>query len=567
GKKQFTLLSVLDRTVTPMGHRFLRNNLTEPLISADEISWRQEKVQFYFDDSNRLNQTRTGLKSILDIERFASRIVMGKANACDFIALKQSLFAYAELVNSGLIEGDNAHNALRMANQIDTTIVDEPSPVFNDGNLIKRGFNNELDKDYRLKENFQGILDEYIEEERRASGIENLKVRYNRKNGYYLEVSRGKLDIVPDYFIRKRSLVNGDRFTTEKLSQLELDCVSVADRIIESERALFFAFRNEFAQNISVLHEISAEVARGDFFSTLAFCAKEYNWVCPTVDDSDLLMIKNGRHPVVENNLPIGEFVPNDLTLDEKFFALITGPNMAGKSTFLRQSALMVILAQIGSFIPAEEARIGIVKRIFCRVGAQDNLANGESTFLVEMNETGNILRNATSKSLILMDEIGRGTSTEDGLSIAQAVMEFLLDVVGAKTLFATHYHELTRIEHPKMTLLCPDVVEENDNVIFTRKMNEGASKNSYGIHVAKLAGLPSPVILRATQLLNKFLSNKGESHPVEKKISQKKEVLPSSSLFPISEIILNELSSVDCNKLTPLEALMKISRWQEELR
>jgi DNA mismatch repair protein MutS len=239
---------------------------------------------------------------------------------------------------------------------------------------------------------------------------------------------------------------------------------------------------------------------------------------------------------------------------------------MAGKSTFLRQSALMVILAQIGSFIPAEEARIGIVERIFCRVGAQDNLAKGESTFLVEMNETGNILRNATSKSLILMDEIGRGTSTEDGLSIAQAVMEFLLDVVGAKTLFATHYHELTRIEHPKMTLLCPDVVEENDNVIFTRKMNEGASKNSYGIHVAKLAGLPSPVILRATQLLNKFLSNKAEIHPSEKKISQKK-VPSSSSLFPISEIILNELSSVDCNKLTPLEALMKISRWQEELR
>ena len=393
------------------------------------------------------------------------------------------------------------------------------------------------------------------------------------------------MSAVPSHFIMRRALVNGDRYTTERLQQLEQELNESSTKILELERDLFVEIRSSLLQYIPYLLQVAGEIANTDASCSFAQAAIEHNWVCPEIEESTYFEIKDGRHPVVENHLPRGEFVPNDALLNAgdkddgsgmaPSFALITGPNMAGKSTYLRQNALIALLAQTGSYVPASSARLGIVDRIFCRVGASDNLAKGESTFLVEMTETANILHAATKRSLVIMDEVGRGTSTEDGLAIARAVSEYLLDTIGCKTFFATHYHELSRMEHPKLKMLCMDVLEQNGSVVFLRKVKEGVTENSYGIHVAKLAGIPQNVIDRANVILshiqalandNPIILDDIEKNEAAKEMKTVASQPVTPGLFSDEEIIISEILSTDTDNLTPLNALQTIARWKKAL-
>ena len=483
GTTQFTLLETLQFTQTAMGSRLLRNRLMYPLRDVVKLKHRQSRVANFVENKPVLDNLRSILSNVLDIERLSSRIAMERAHGKDLQALRQSLEHVVEarktIEQIGLIEGIELDIANKIIADIKNAILDDPSTSFTEGRLIKEGYSAELDNIRNLQSNFAGILEDYIQEEREKTGIQNLKAKYTSAIGYYIEVSKGKVSSVPSHFTLKRTLVNCDRYTTPRLEELERELLSASEHIVELERNLFIEFRASLIQHIKYLLELAFEVAELDFISSLAFAAIKNNWICPEIDDSGILEIQNGRHPVVEYHMKEGDFVPNDSFLGEKYFALVTGPNMAGKSTYLRQNALIVLLAQIGSFVPATKAHIGIVDKIFCRVGASDNLARGESTFLVEMSETALILRSATKKSLVIMDEVGRGTSTEDGLSIAWAVSEYLLNVIKAKTLFATHYHELTRLDHPALQLLCLEVLEQAGHVVFLKKIKEGATENS----------------------------------------------------------------------------------------
>jgi len=416
------------------------------------------------------------------------------------------------------------------------------------------------------------IAKNYLEKERKKSGIKNLKIKYNRLNGYFLEVTHGSLKTaeIPEHFIRRRSLASSDRFTTEALSKLETKLNDVSENIIACEKELFFAVHTEVYNRIELLHLLAKEIAELDVLQSFAYSAALHAWVKPEFSADGLLDIREGRHPVVEYHLPTGEFVPNSIRLssaaeaDIPSFALITGPNMAGKSTFLRQTALITLLAQVGSFVPAEKALLTPVDCIFCRVGASDNLARGESTFLVEMTETAYILRNASVNSLVIMDEIGRGTSTGDGLSIARAVSEYLLHTISAKTLFATHYHELAQLIHPRLQKLCLDVLETEGKIVFLKKVIEGIAAHSYGVHVAELAGLPETVIQRATELLKAHIP--ADAASTDFTVPEKKKTHPENTLFSDEELIINEILSIDTDETTPLQALQMLTRWKKIL-
>lgn len=568
GTTQFTLLETLQFTQTAMGSRLLRNRLMYPLRDVAKLKHRQSRVANFVENKPVLDNLRSILSNILDIERLSSRIAMERAHGKDLQALRQSLEHVIEarktIEQIGLIEGIELDIANKIITDIKNAILDDPSTSFTDGRLIKEGYSAELDNIRNLQSNFAGILEDYIQEEREKTGIQNLKAKYTSAIGYYIEVSKGKVSSVPAHFTLKRTLVNCDRYTTPRLEELERELLSASEHIVELERNLFIEFRASLIQHIKYLLELAFEVAELDFISSLAFAAIKNNWVCPEIDDSGILEIQNGRHPVVEYHMKEGDFVPNDSFLGEKYFALVTGPNMAGKSTYLRQNALIVLLAQIGSFVPATKAHIGIVDKIFCRVGASDNLARGESTFLVEMSETALILRSATKKSLVIMDEVGRGTSTEDGLSIAWAVSEYLLNVIKAKTLFATHYHELTRLDHPALQLLCLEVLEQAGHVVFLKKIKEGATENSYGIHVAQLAGIPASVIKRAEEVLKSI--QKETSTLVDFSSDEKGKSITYPSLFSEEEMILDEILSINPDDMTPMQALQSITRWKNQL-
>ncbi len=453
GSSQFTLLECVNHTQTAMGNRAVRQWLSFPLTDVRKISARQSRVKLFFDNDTLLQGTRTLLGGVLDIERLAGRIAMQKAHAKDLVALKESLCAWLE-VKKGLSSYDfgastDDSGSDFIIDLIGRAVCDDPSTLLTEGRLIRQGYSAQLDRYREVHDNFSRILDDYLAEEIAGTGIQNLKIKHNNVAGYFLEVTRGKVDHVPAHFMMRRSLVNADRFTTEKLQELERELNSASVNIIETERELFLNVRSQIEPYVPYLMELSHQIAYTDASSSFAYAARVNRWVCPTVDDSLVFDIEGGRHPVVEGHLPSGEFVPNNLRLfseGDTSFALITGPNMAGKSTYLRQNALIALLAQTGSFVPAARATLGVVDKIFCRVGASDNLARGESTFLVEMTETARILRGATKHSLVIMDEVGRGTSTEDGLSIAWAVSEYLLNTLKCRTLFATHYHELTRL-------------------------------------------------------------------------------------------------------------------------
>ena len=559
----FTLVSILDKTKTTMGSRKLKRWLIRPSTNLDEIIVRHSAVDFFYHKQNLLNSVQSQLKSIMDIERLSSKIAMDKANAKDLNALERSLESFL-IVFELLSEFQNISKKLYLSKKImeiinsvikliKKTICEEPSILLTEGRMIRDGYNKDLDLLKKMKDNSNKYLKDYLDLEKAESGISNLKIKYNKIIGHFIEVTNSNTNLIPEHFIRRQSLVNNERFTTEKLGQLESNLNSAAEKIVILEKQLFIEIRDKIKRHINIFLKVSSYISEIDCLQSFAQAATEYGFVKPVMDTNTRLEIKEGRHPVVECNIAAGEFVPNPTNLEneKKSFALITGPNMAGKSTYLRQVALIVLMAQSGSFIPAKSAIIGITDRIFCRVGASDNLARGESTFLVEMNETAYILRNATQKSLVIMDEVGRGTSTNDGLSIAWAITEYLLNL-NIKTLFATHYHELTTIKDNKLINLHLDVMENTGDIIFLKKVVEGAAGNSYGLHVAKLAGIPGSVLTRASSILagiNTLRNNDIEIFP-----NETNNVQPS--LFTQNEILESTLKSADLNKMTPLDAL-----------
>jgi len=573
GSGKFTLMEVLDHTRTAMGARLLRRWILEPLVDPEMIIARQELVEKLYRDQGSLSRLRSRLAEVLDLERLAARVALDKAMAKDLLAVRQTLregAAVSEIAGAltgGTLSAEAGHREELAALEelLGRALHESPPPGLGEGNLIREGYDGKLDELRNLQANRKEVLDRYLEEERAASGIPSLRIRYNKIIGYFLEVTRSFASSAPPHFIRRQSLVGGERYTTERLIELETLLTSASESIVELEKELFLDVRARVKAAMPGLLSMAAFLARTDALQSLAQAATVHGFVRPRIDSGGVLVVAEGRHPVVEMHLPPGEFIPNSLELDQEgvSFALITGPNMAGKSTYLRQTAHIVILAQMGSFVPAREARIGVVDRIFCRVGAQDNLARGESTFLVEMNETANILRNATEKSLVVMDEVGRGTGTNDGLAIARAVCEHLLARVRCKTLFATHYHELTVLEHPRLANHSMAVAEEGGDIVFLKKVVDGPSSNSYGIHVAKLAGLPDEVLLRAVRIFEDLTEHR-ESGPSRAGLPKKAEV--QGSLFSSREVLEKEILAYPVEKTTPLEALNFIARWRKIL-
>lgn len=590
GSVQYSLLETVGFCVTAMGKRLLRNWILTPLRDCAKIRSRQGLVAELVGQRSLLRQVRERLGSILDVERLAGRIAMERAHGKDVLALGLSLASWIQvrrLLDEHNFGGTDTEQAQKLVDMIGMSIAEDAPIVLTEGGLIRRGWSAELDHIMDVRDNFNGILDSYVEEERQATGISNLKVRYNRISGYYIEVSAARLDSVPAHFILRRTMVNGSRYTTARLQELEQELGSAQGRIIELERKLFLEVRDRIKEHTGYLFQLAAEMAYSDCITALAQAAVDNKWVQPQVADEGPTEIKGGRHPVVEAHLPSGEFIPNDgFFSSEKYFALITGPNMAGKSTYLRQTALITLLAQMGSFVPADSARIRLVDKIFCRVGASDNLARGESTFLVEMTETAHILRSATERSLVIMDEVGRGTSTQDGLSIAWAVSEYLLNRIRCITLFATHYHELTCLEHPALVPLCLGVLEQEGRITFMKKIRPGVVANSYGIHVAQLAGIPAEVIARSEVLMQDFARKVeprlsggigiaegtgkdgvgGQAKAVDTASKNPPPAFQSPGLFSDEELILDEILSTDTDTLPPIEALLKIARWKKAL-
>jgi len=571
--KHYTLLEVLDQTRSAIGARKLKRWLLKPLKEIPQIDRRLDTVGFFHKNQILLSKIREELGRIFDLERLSSRVALDKAHAKDLLAIKSSLFTGSAVV--ALLEkhrpvqaqiekiGGALADLRSLADLLERAILEEPAIQLNEGNLIKEGYDHELDRLRELKENARKLLNGYLEGERERTGIANLKLKYNRIIGYFLEVSKSNLKRVPDRFIRRQTLVGGERFSTEELSDLESEIHNASERIVELEKRHFLEIRAAVREKIDKLLTVSEIISELDVLQAFAFAATLYAYVRPQLSDKRILRIQEGRHPVVEAHLPGGTFVPNGLDLGGrgKSFVLLTGPNMAGKSTYLRQNALIVLMAQIGCFVPASEAVVGIVDNIYCRVGATDNLARGESTFLVEMAETANILRSATENSLIIMDEVGRGTSTKDGLSIAWAVTEYILQRVKSFTLFATHYHELTSLRHENLVNFSMAVLERGGEIVFLKQVREGPTDNSYGIHVAQLAGVPQEVVLRAQQMLETL---KGE----EREDIQRNVRSPQQpSLFQPQDVVQDEILSLDISATTPLEALNRIARWQRELK
>jgi DNA mismatch repair protein MutS len=582
GSRKYTLLEVLDQTRTSPGARKLRRWILTPLKERGAIERRHRAVESLYRDQVGLARLREALGGVLDLERLTARVAMERAHAKDLLGIKstlQAVLTLGELLTGertagasdgleDLAEPITARAGLMkdLTALLDTAISEEPAVVLTEANLIKRGFNPELDRLHALKDNAREILDTYLGEERRKTGISSLKLRYNKIIGYYFEVTKSNLALVPSHFIRRQSLVGGERYTTDRLADLESEINDATERIIEIEKNLFLEIRATTKQAVPWLLLVCDAVSSLDVFQSLAFAATVHGYVRPVMTDGVELSIHDGRHPVVEAHLPGGAFVPNSLECsgDGRFFIILTGPNMAGKSTFLRQVALIIVMAQIGSFVPAASARIGIADRVFCRVGATDNLARGESTFLVEMNETAHILRSATARSLVIMDEIGRGTSTRDGLAIAWAVSVYILSKIGARTLFATHFHELTGLAHERVANLSMEVLDRGGQIVFLKRVREGPSSNSYGIHVARLAGLPAETLAYAEKMLADLNAGAGITAASPPPID--KPAVIQAQLFSSEELVLQEILALHPDKTTPLDALTAIARWKKEL-
>jgi DNA mismatch repair protein MutS len=520
GDVKYSLLEVMDETKTAMGKRVLKRRILHPLRDIAAINKRLGIVEAFYNDQTRLKAMRETLGRATDLERLCSRLAMNKAHGKDLVSGKNALVCFRRLEElsadlniafeskeAAALSCEDIEKLDALHDLLERGIRDEPSTLLSEGNLIREGYSIELDKLHGLRDNSRSMIEKYLEEEKTTTGISSLKIKYNRLLGFYFEVTKLNLDKVPPYFIKRQGIVAGMRFTTDRLANLESDINGARDKIVELERSLFSEIREEARALIPLLSASAQRIAELDFAQSLARAASVHRWVRPVVDDKNRLTIIEGRHPIVETHIPRGEFIPNDACLDceETPFALITGPNMAGKSTYLRQAALVTLMAQMGSFVPASRAEIGVVDRVYCRVGASDNISRGESTFLVEMNETAYILNTATERSFVIMDEVGRGTGTKDGLSIAWAVCEELLDRIKCRTLFATHYHELSAIDHARLINRSMRVDEEAGVIIFRRKIQDGPAAESYGIHAARLAGLSEKVLERAAQIMERF--------------------------------------------------------------
>ncbi len=578
-----TLLEVLDETLTPMGGRKMRNCILKPLIDTGQIRSRLDAVEEFHSRIVFLEEFRGILKNISDVERLIARIGLGSANAREMIALKNSLKLIApikEKLNTCestmlCVLNEELEDVSDIIELIEKSIYDDPPTTLTEGNLIKDGYNEELDELRKITSSGKEWITKLQETERARTKINNLKIGYNDAFGYYIEVSKANLHLVPDNYIRKQTLVNAERYITPELKEYESKVLNAQERISELEYEIFCQIRAKVAESTVRIQKNASIIAMLDFLSALAYVASKNNYIKPNVTDSDEIIIKDGRHPVVERFLTSEGFVPNDtyLNCDDQQMLIITGPNLSGKSTYLRQVALIALMAQMGSFVPASYASIGIVDRIFTRIGASDNLVMGRSTFLVEMNETANILNNATRRSLLILDEIGRGTSTYDGLSIAWAVAEYILDKakIGARTLFATHYHELIELgnTHPGAKNYNVAVREWNGQITFLRKIVEGGTDQSYGIHVAQLAGLPDKVIERAREILSALeKGNNGNSIPKSHEITTKdihRQPIQLSLFGSKADEIVDELNAIDIHNMTPLQALNKLQELKKK--
>ena len=578
--KKGTLLWVLDKTDTSMGGRLLRRWLSDPLIDVPAINRRLEAVKELKERPMLRDDLSAALKNVYDIERLAGKISYGTANARDLVTLKNSVHQLPEIKNilketkSEMLQGlCNSLDVLEDIYEIiEEAIVDDPPMSVKEGGLIKKGYDETIDELLDATTNGRKWLAEIEAKEKQETGIKNLKIGYNKVFGYYIEVSKSFVKQVPERYIRKQTLTTGERFITEELKNMENQILGAQEKVVALEYDIFVKIRNTIEQSAKRLQSSASIVAKIDVLSSLAKVAEEMNYCMPVVDNSDVIDIKEGRHPVIEKMLPAGAFVQNDAYLDsnENRLSIITGPNMAGKSTYMRQVALITLMAQIGSFVPAREAHIGVVDKIFTRVGASDDLSMGESTFMVEMMEVSAILKNATNKSLVILDEIGRGTSTYDGLSIAWAVAEYISnkETCGAKTLFATHYHELVGLENKLDGVKNYHVAvkEKGEDVIFLRKILPGGTDESYGVHVARLAGVPKAVTKRANEIL-KSLERKSiiKDAPKTKEEKAKSEGQMDLFNYKLAEIA-HELDKVKLDEITPIDALNILSKMKENM-
>ncbi len=594
-QKRGSLLWVLDKTKTAMGARTLRSYIEQPLLNKTDMEARLDAVEELTKDSVSRDEIREYLNPIYDLERLLSKVTYKTANPRDLIAFRNSLEMLPHIKTvlrgfqkeflTGIYEDMESLDDIYTL--IDAAIEEEPPLLVREGGIIKDGFNEDIDMLRNAKRDGKQWLAQLEEEDRERTGIKNLKIKYNKVFGYYFEVTNSFQHLVPDDYIRKQTLANAERYTTPRLKEMEDTILNAEDKLYTLEYDMFCDIRDNIAAQLERIQRTAKAIARLDVFASLSYVAERNHYVRPKLNEKGIIDIKDGRHPVVELMIDHDMFIANDTMLDSNnhLISVITGPNMAGKSTYMRQSALIVLMAQLGSFVPAKSANIGIVDRIFTRVGASDDLASGQSTFMVEMNEVANILRNATSNSLLILDEIGRGTSTFDGLSIAWAVIEHISNkkLLGAKTLFATHYHELTELEGKinNVNNYCIAVKECGDDIVFLRKIIKGGADRSYGIQVAKLAGVPDMVINRAKEIVEQLTDNdiieKVQSIAVDVKNDTKSKKQPKydevdlaqMSLFDTvtDEDVLKELEELEISTMTPLDAMNTLYRLQNKLK
>ena len=592
--KRGSLLWVLDKTKTAMGARMLRSFVEQPLIEKEEIEGRLDAIEELMQRAIDREELREYLNPVYDLERLLTRITYQSANPRDLTAFKSSIGMIPHIrgilleLQSKEIQGicEDMDTLEDLYTLIDAAIEEEPPITVREGGIIKDGYHEEIDRLREAKSQGKNWLAELEAKEREKTGIKNLKIKFNKVFGYYLEVTNSFKDLVPDYYTRKQTLTNAERYITPELKEMEDMILGAEDKLVQLEYELFRELREQIAKNVVRIQKTAKALAKIDVFASLALISEQNHYCRPSLNQNGRIDIKNGRHPVVEKMINNDMFIANDTYLDNQKnrISVITGPNMAGKSTYMRQTALIVLMAQIGCFVPAETADIGIVDRIFTRVGASDDLASGQSTFMVEMTEVANILRNATGNSLLILDEIGRGTSTFDGLSIAWAVVEHISNpkLLGAKTLFATHYHELTELEGKldNVNNYCIAVKEKGDDIVFLRKIVKGGADKSYGIQVAKLAGVPDSVIERAKEIaeelgrhdivdFTEILSNKKNSATKKKKEHLDEVDLTQMSLFDAvnDNDIIEELKEIDVGNLTPIEALNKLYELQNKIQ
>lgn len=584
-EKKGSLMWLLDSTSTAMGARLLKKWLEQPLIAIDRIEYRLKIVKSFVENIIFMDEVRKSLKNIYDLERIMSKVTYGSCNARDLISLKNSLSELPNLKNI-LIYSDNKGLA-GLGKKVDTlddvyslinkSIVDEPPISLKDGGIIKADFNGKLKELKEASVKGQEWLANLEEEEKKRTGIKTLKVGYNRIFGYFIEISKSYLKLVPDNYIRKQTLANSERYFIPELKEMEAKILGSEERMVDLEYNIFVDIRNKIKNEVERVQEVSKIISTVDVLNSFAQVAYKNDYVEPKLNNKGIIEIKNGRHPVVEKMLEEDFFVPNDTFLDSKEnrTMIITGPNMAGKSTYMRQVALITLMAQVGSFIPADTGNIGIVDRIFTRIGASDNLAQGESTFMVEMNEVSNIIKNATKNSLIILDEVGRGTSTFDGLSIAWAVIEYINENIKGKTMFATHYHELTELEKELEGIKNYNVLieEKGEEIIFLRKIAKGSTDKSYGIEVAKLAGINQNIVRRANEILNYIEGTeeskdyvKEEKYNINDTVNEKE--LQQLDLFQYeSEKFIKKIKDLDIVKLTPMDAINILYNIVEEAK